>query len=254
MSKSQGQHDMAKRALAPDPDKRSSIPQVAVQALTALSLFFVIMTPVIYIMGRAYHEGMYNYLHLDQSMFPLDTAGMLTEGGVALTDGAASVSKGPAGWWQWLALVLLIVVGGLIWALFALLAKDLKRDPAPRKEEPTAAKKNGNHWLMTSVLPRMALLAIFGIGIYEVIASAALVFIGLTQPFSKLGYEKARTLADDDFKSVPVVSVQSPRGVGMFREIGCGPQFCALWKDKHASFVPVSQVMWGDAPTPNDRR
>lgn len=123
-----GPHETVKNAVTPEPVKALSRSQTAIQWLTAASLFFVVMTPVIYIMGRAYHDGWYGYLKLDQSMFPLDTAGMLTEGGMALTQGFGELSHWFGGSLrQWLILLFVIIVGGVIWAIFAMLIKDLRR-------------------------------------------------------------------------------------------------------------------------------
>lgn len=247
-----GPHEAVKNAVTPEPVKALSHSQTAIQWLTAASLFFVVMTPVIYIMGRAYHDGWYDYLKLDQSMFPLDTAGMLTEGGVALTQGFGELSHWfGGGLRQWLISLLIIIVGGVIWAIFAMLIKDLRSDGAKTKKNPDKHKNSFFRWLVTSALPRIALLALFGFTIYEFIAATALVFLTLTQPFVALGKYEAEKSAAVEFNRSPIVTVKLPQGDVKFREIGCGPQFCALWKDKHASYAPVSMITWGDSPTPD---
>lgn len=247
-----GSHEAVKHAANTEPSKPPSRSQTAIQWLTAASLFFVVMTPVIYIMGRAYHDGWYAYLNLDQSMFPLDTAGMLTEGGMALTQGVGVLSHGHGGGLgQWLVLLLIIIVGGVIWAIFALIVKDLTNDGTKKKKDPDKHTNSFFQWLLTSALPRIALLALFGFTIYEFIAAVALVFITLTQPFVFLGKYEAGKSAAVDFNHSPVVTVKSPQGDAKFREIGCGPQFCALWKDKHASYAPISAITWGDSPAPD---
>ena len=247
-----GPHEAVKNAANPELGKPLSRSQTAIQWLTAVSLFFVVMTPVIYIMGRAYHDGWYDYLHLDQSMFPLDTAGMLTEGGIALTQGFGVLSHWHGGGLvQWLVLLLIIIVGGVIWAIFALVVKDLTNGGTKKKKDPDKHTNSFFRWLLTSALPRIALLALFGFTIYEFIAAVALVFITLTQPFVSLGKYEAEKSAAVDFNHSPIVTVKSPQGDLTFREIGCGPQFCALWKDKHASYASVSMITWGDSPSPD---
>ena len=62
MSKSEGLHDAVKQAITPEPGKRPSRLQGAIQVFTALLLFFVVMTPITYFVGRAYHDGWYDAL------------------------------------------------------------------------------------------------------------------------------------------------------------------------------------------------
>ena len=251
MSKTDGTHEAVKPSVTPDPGKPIARIQTATQWLTAASFFFVVMTPVIYIMGRAYHDGWYAYLNLDQGMFPLDTPGMLAEGFVALADGLGRLLKGDGELLHhWFLLLLVVVAGGFVWALFAHLNQLLDEDRPGRKKDQAKQKVTFTRWLMWSAFPRVALLAIFGFAIYELIAATALVFLSLTQPLVALGKYEASQAAANDFKTAPVVTLKSPQGDVKLREIGCGPQFCALWGDKHASYAPVSAVSWGDAPAP----
>jgi len=211
------------------------------------------MTPVTYIAGRAYHDGWYDRLHLDQSMFPLDTAGMLTEGAIAIEDGFGKVATAAlqAVGNHWFVVLLIVVGGGLIWAALAPIFQKLDEDRADRKKALPKRHRPILRWLSMSALPRIALVSIFGFAIYECIAAVTLVFTLLTLPFVQLGSYEAGLAVSKDFKESPMVTVKSPKGDVQRREIGCGPAFCALWGDRHASYAPVSAITWADSPSPS---
>lgn len=210
---------------------------------TLTSLFFVVMTPVIYLAGRAYHDGWYAALNLNQGMFPLDTAGMLIEGAIAFGSGFGKLSTACIGLalHHWLVLLIVTLGGGLIWAAIASLSKRLDEDRATRKKA-DSAKETGKHWLFKVAIPRMLLLALAVSVFYEFVFAMTLGFALLTQPFVVLGKDEAKAAAAKGFEKSPMVTVRSPKGDVQRREIGCGPQFCALWGDGHASYAPVSAI------------
>ena len=99
MSKSRGPHEAVKPllpVLPSDPGKGSALLHTVVQILTALSLFFVVMAPIAYVNGRAYHDGWYDALHLDQAMFPLDAQGTTTQAMVAWEVAFSAMFSGTA--------------------------------------------------------------------------------------------------------------------------------------------------------------
>lgn len=246
-----GPHQAAKEAVAPDPGKPPSTLQTTIQLFTAISLFFVIMTPVMYLAGRAYHDGYYNALQLDQSMFPLDNAGTLTEGAIALGMGFGKLATAliEVIGHHWLVMLSIVVSGGLVWAGFASLFRRMDEERAGRKKKTVEGKKSAWSWFLKSALPRVAVIALAGFALYEFIIGLTLVYVLLTQPFIVLGKMEAQSEMDNDFARFATVKVKTPAGDESLREISCGPQFCALWKDKHASYAPVSTITWADAPT-----
>jgi len=251
MTKS-GSNEALKQVVALEPESPRSRVHEATQLLTAVSLFFVVMTPVAYFAGRAYHDGWYDALHLDQGMFPLDTAGMMTEGFVAAGDAAAKLAKAAVAaiLAHWFLLIVIILAGGLIGACFRWINHRVSESIAKQTKKASDdhdGKKRGLAFL--TITPTIVLLLI-GLVLYELVFGFILGYTILTQPFYQLGKYEAKQASANDFKQSPIVTVKSDKGDVARREIGCGPQFCALWGEGHASFAPVSDITWGDAPPP----
>jgi hypothetical protein len=234
------------------PYRSSSRLQTGTQILTLLSLLFVVITPVTYFNGRAFHDGWYAYLHLDQQMFPLDTAGMLTQGAVAWGDalaeliGATLKSIGS----HWFVLLLMIFSGALVWSVFAWFNRKMCEGGKRRKRR-LAKPKGRLSALASPVFSRAVILALVLFLSIEVISLMTLGFAALSLPFYQLGGYEAKKAVAVNFEKEPLVLVKSPKGDIMeLRELGCGPQFCAFWGNGHASTAPLSAIMWSDSPPP----
>ncbi|WP_445145021.1 hypothetical protein [Dyella sp. Tek66A03] len=233
-------------------DKPPSRLQAGTQILTLLSLLFVVMTPVTYFNGRAFHDGWYAYLHLDQQMFPLDTAGMLTQGAVAWGDALAELidatfkSIGA----HWFVVLLMIFSGALLWSVFAWLNRTMEEGG---KKKERAAKTEGRLARLASpVFSRAIVLTLALFLAIEVVSLMTLGFAALSLPFYLLGRYEAKKAVSIDFAKNPLVTVKSAKGdILELRELGCGPQFCALWGNGHASTAPLSAISWSDSPPPD---
>jgi len=234
-------------------DKLSSRLQTGTQILTLVSLLFVAMTPVTYFNGRAFHDGWYAYLHLDQQMFPLDTAGMLTQGAVAWGDALAELITATLETiaTHWLALLLMIFSGALIWAVFAWLNRKMDEGGKKKKQRPVKIRSRFAK-LSSPILSRAIFLILALLLGFEVISLMTLGFAALSLPFYQLGRYEAKKAAAINFEKDPLVVVKSAKGdVLELRELGCGPQFCALWGNGHASTAPLSAIVWSDSPPPD---
>ncbi|RUL65787.1 hypothetical protein EKH79_03485 [Dyella dinghuensis] len=229
--------------------------QRTVQIFTAVTLFFAMMTPVTYFIGRAYHDGWYDYLHLDQGMFPLDTSGMLIDGIEAWGDtvGLLANAVGKMLRVHWLWLIFLMASGGLIWSAFAYFFERLGNKRAKQKVEPTGHVESQRRRPLAAVFLRLLVIFLIFCFVYELIFGLTLAFALLTVPFFRLGAHEARIAADNNFKNAPVVTVKLPNGdLSEQREIGCGPQFCALWGSGYASTVPLSAITWVESSPPGN--
>lgn len=252
MSKPEGPHDAVKHAVTPEPGKPPSRLQSAIQLFTAVSLFFVVMTPITYFVGRAYHDGWYDALGLDGSLFPLDTATMLTQGFMVAENGfgkLATASLQAVGTHFFLLLSVLLTAA-LTWAAFKWLGHRLDERSADKPKKPAqdqhVRQKSLRFLIINAILT--ALLVVFGF--YEVVFGVWLLGALFTEPFYQLGKYDAKQVAAKGFNLSPMVTVKSPTGDVPRREIGCGPAYCALWGDGHASQAPIASVGWADAPPP----
>jgi ABC-type Fe3+ transport system permease subunit len=252
MSKPEGPHDAVKQAITPKPGKPPSRLQTAIQVFTALSLFFVVMTPITYFVGRAYHDGWYDALGLDGSLFPLDTATMLTQGFMVAENGfgkLATASLQAVGA-HFVLLVSVLLTAALTWAVFKWLEHRLDERSASKAKKPAqdqhVRQKSLRFLIINAILT--ALLVVFSF--YEVVFGVWLLGALITEPFYQLGKYDAKQIAAKGFTLSPMVTVKSPTGDVKRREIGCGPAYCALWGDGHASQAPIASVGWADAQPP----
>lgn len=250
MSKPESHH-MVKPTTPETVKPLSRIPS-AVQIFTAVSLFLVVMTPIAYLNGRAFHDGWYGALKLDQAMFPLDTQSMLIEATLAWEDGLSVlfVAIGKAIMTHWWQLILMIVVDSLLIAgfIFALNWWDSRR--AKRSGKPTQPKKPLIRRAVARILSPLIVLGISVSAIYVAIFCLTLVIAALILPFAQVGHYEAKKEVASNFADMPMVTIKTAKGDVQRREIATGPQFFAVWGDGHASFFPVSQVAWGDADAP----
>lgn len=253
MSKSGGPHEAVTKAIAAESGKPPSRLQVVILWLTAMSLFWVVMTPVTYFIGRAFHDGWYEALHLDPGMFPLDTASMLIQGFVAEGEALAKLAGGIS---QVLVthgvlLLALLAIGALTWGAIMWLGHwaDDRRARQPKK----SAKPDGTQRrsLGSLIFTAVLMLLLFAFSFYELVFGLTLGYALVTLPFYKLGQYEANQLASTDFVKKPTVTVKTQTGDMQLRELGCGPIFCALWANKHASFAPSSTITWGDGSVPD---
>lgn len=252
MSKPGGAHEVVKQAAAPEPGKSPSLAQLAIQVFTAVSLFLVVMTPIIYCIGRAYHDGWYSELNLDGSLFPLDTASMLTQGFMVAAGGLAKLALATlhALAVHFFLLLCVAVTAGMTLAgcrwMGHRLDEKVAGKPKRSDQDQRAWQRSPRFLIISSFL--VVLLALCAC--YEAIFGLSLVAALFTQPFYQLGREDAAQLVAKGFNLSPMVTVKSPNGVVQRREITCGPAFCALWGEGHASQAPIAMVGWADAPSP----
>ena len=253
MSKSHGAHgphEAVKQAVLPESGKPPSRLQVVILWLTAISLFWVVMTPITYFVGRAYHDGWYDELGLDGSLFPLDTASMLTQGFEVAGDGMAKFSAASlqALAHHWIFLSLFLLAMGSTWGACKWLEHrvDERRASKPKKpaQDQRVRQRSLRFHTTNAILTMLIALFVF----YEVVFGFPLTAALLTQPFYQLGRDEAKAFADKGFDRSPMVTIKSSSGDVQRREIGCGPAYCALWGDGHASQAPIASVGWADAP------
>lgn len=222
-----------------------------VQVLAALSAVLVVLTPVIYFNGRAFHDGWYDHFHLDPSMFPLDTAGMLTEGAIAWGDGLAAIVSAVThvSVWIWLRVASVLLGGALLGAGFVWIHKllETKRN---KKSAPKRWPKIGE--LGKQLLSTLLVMGVSAAAIYVLVFGLIFVMALLSAPFYELGKHQASLAAQGNFSDRPTITAKISTTEHVKRqEMECGTQFCALWGEGHASVAPVSAIEWGDAPPPD---
>lgn len=251
MFKSEGPHEAVKQAVMAEPGKPPSRLQIATQWVTFLSFFFVVMTPITYFIGRAYHDGWYDALNLDGGLFPLDTAAMLTQGFVVAGDGLAKLATAivHALATHFLLLLSVVLTAALTWATGKWMEHRLDKRNTSKSKKPAQDQHVRQRSLRFLTINSILVVLIGVFGIYELVFVLTLGYIVVTQPFYQLGKYEAQEKASTDFEKSPMVTVKTSTGDVKFRELGCGPQFCALWGNKRASFAPVSTITWGDAPS-----
>lgn len=234
-----------------DSSQSSARAPKAISILTVFSLALVVLTPVVYFCGRAFHDGWYGELRLDPGMFPLDTAGMLTEGGVALgdiisfsADTLLEVTKN----FPW-RVVFLILGLSTTWVVVTKAGRWLDHrglEWIGKIAHPIRAKVA--RFLGPFIKPTF-IVALAFVMLFEFAFGLTSMFGLIVLPFYRMGQHEAKVAVSKGFSLLPRVAVKNPAGsLTEMREVGCGPQFCGLWNKDHAITVPVSALTWLESP------
>jgi hypothetical protein len=228
-------------------------PQRITPWLTVITAGLVILTPVFYFNGRSFHDGWYLYFNLDASMFPLNPADMLSMGGRAWTDGLSEISLVILHHFPklWHKLAWLILGDSLAVVAMRMFINYVERRNTKRDAKLGRQKKEGDpHWIKQFILT-VVLIGFFFVFLFVGLILLTMGFAGLSYPFRNLGSYEAQLEVQSDFKDVPLLSVKTATGDQFnLPEIGCGPQFCAVWDNGHALTVPVAAVTWGVSAPP----
>lgn len=205
-----------------DPGKAATLYLTKVQILVAL---LVLITPVVYFNGSAFHEGWYEYFRLDPAMFPLDTPGTLTWGTVAWADLLLKIvtTLKQVELSRWLLPMSLVGGGAVTGSLMAWGHDSWKLSRAKRGNQPTSESlKKFRLVAIRLVLPIVAMV-LFAVAIYALIFAVMLVLAIMSGPFYALGVEAAQKAALNGFPDRPVVIVTTQTRAVEQREIACGP-------------------------------
>jgi len=224
-----------------------------IQQLLASSLFLAALTAIVYLNGNAFRAGYYSYFRTDSAMFPLDSAGTVSMGFRAWGEGFAAVvlTLFRSGAAHRIGIAMFLILAGFCYAtldhLIALRQRQLERDDSA---PPEPNRSSISRWLR-KCFGWTALFSVSGAIVCAALLATTLSFGLLILPFEQLGRYEAKHDAADQFKYRAQVSVKSPSGVGgIYRIISCGPQFCTLWGNEHATTVPVSVIVWAESPPP----
>lgn len=238
-------------ALGLDASKSATLYLTKIQILVA---FLVLITPIVYFNGRVFHDGWYSHFHLDPAMFPLDTAGTLTWGAIAWGNGLIAIvtTMKQVELGRWLLPMSLIGGGAVLGSLVAWGGDIWKRSRAERGKLPTSKFWQKVRLLASRIFLPILMMGISAAAIYVFIFVLMFVLAIMSAPFFALGETAAKKAALNDFSDMPMATVKTQTSSVQLREMGCGPQFCALWGNKHASVAPVSAITWGEAPAPSD--
>jgi hypothetical protein len=216
------------------------------------------MAPIAYVNGRAYHDGWYDALQLDQSMFPLDVQGTTSQALVAWAAAISTMFTGVAHGLasHWLVALFgfatdFLLIAAFIWLLERSDNRGRKQADVPVNQEKSLSRRVLDRASQPFLM--LGLLAAVG---FALTACLMIVISGLVLPFSKVGGDQAKHEVAINFADRPMMHVKFPDGERMMREIACGPQFCAFWdidKTDRAIVAPVSAVIWGEAPPPDSK-
>jgi hypothetical protein len=187
-------------------------------------------------------------------MFPVDVQGTTTQALVAWSAAIPAMFSGMAqtlgAHWQLMLFGLatdFLLIVGFVWLLERSDNRVGKQTNIPVSREKSLPRRVFDRASQPFVMLGlwMATGVIFTIGLLFVI-------IGLVLPFSKVASDQAKHEIAINFADRPMMHVKLPDGETMMREISCGPQFCAFWdagKNGHAALIPVTAVLWGEAPS-----
>lgn len=230
--------------------------QSARQILGALSVLLVLLTPVAYLNGRAFHDGWYAYFKLDPYMFPLDTAGILHNAPTAWVNGifalAHILATGLIAHLGYVVLYLLFVV--LVWRAGGWLLSHLKRREGRHHAETTGQRRSLLRRVLWWIAEPLMGLGISVGALYIMLYGLSMVVILLILPFELVGRHEAKLEVERHFQNMPVVTLKSPKGdQADYHIIGCGPQFCGVFGEGHATTVPISAITWAVSSPPDSR-
>ena len=230
--------------------------QNAGQILGVLSVLLVLLTPVAYLNGRAFHDGWYAYFKLDPYMFPLDTAGILQNAPTAWVNGILALAHiaitGIVAHWGYTTLYLVLLI--LIWRTGGSLLSHLKRSQTRRRAETNQQRRSLLRRVLWWIAEPLIGLGISVGALYIMLYGLSMVVILLILPFELVGRHEAKLEVERHFQNMPVVTLKSPKGdQADYHIIGCGPQFCGVFGEGHAITVPVSAITWAISSPPDNR-
>jgi hypothetical protein len=203
-----------------------------------------IATPIVYLNGRAYHDGYLAYFHLDTSMFPIDVPSTFVLAARAWLEGATVVltSTAQALKHHWFVIIVVpIVLVGTFSALAYGVGRRLQRSLEKKTD-------GGSRHLILPPAFRMALgsvtTLIFGAyGLYTfftIIGAALLLFVA---PFVGVGKAAAERDSKIGFSSSPSVELSDAHlSPSIYRIIECSDKFCALYSTDDIATVAISSV------------
>lgn len=218
-------------------------------SLTAwVPITLALLTPLLYLNGKAFYEGHLTYLHLNTTMFPQDTADTMMSAVTAWLSvsiyGLPGIERFLELNWKLALLIVISVslgVGTLNWGLnkLALKLENVKLD----ESLPSSAKA----WLtwLQDILNVSAwlFLPVYGFIVLTLIVTICLFF--LLFPFLHLGKQHAANQLEKGFVTSPLVRIANPEGLAdQYRVVECSARFCALYAEGQMITVPLSAITW----------
>lgn len=210
-----------------------------------IPITLALLTPIFYLNGKAFQEGYLNYLNLNASMFPQDTAGTMMSSVVAWSSAVAGGLKNTTGllnsYWGWILVALFGLSISLGTAMFSgrklhtyLKSRLIIEKLSPQAEEWVEDIFKIGKWL---IIPTY--------GIYLIMFFIALALMMLLAPFHALGEQYAADQIEEEFENAPVVIAKDPQGLsGEYQIIQCSQSFCALYSKRTIITVPSSSIIW----------
>lgn len=207
-----------------------------------------ILAPVCYLNGRAFHDGYLTRLHLEPSMFPLDTQGTFIEAAGAWMQGSSIVLRAfsealAAHWFLALVLPTLLVLGLSVSFHYVVdSAQDLR----------TRIHKDPTHHARWKRLGSMCVpvgLMLFAVyALYTALTLIRAVLLLAMGPFVLAGQQAAASDLVKGFPNEPATELTAPQGErAAYRIILCSEKFCALYRDGEVVTVPLVTITWASS-------
>jgi hypothetical protein len=207
-----------------------------------------ILTPVCYLNGRAFHSGYLTRLHLEPSMFPLDTQGTFIEAAGAWMQGSSIVlrafSEALAAHWFLALLLPIALVLGLSFILHVVVERAL--DLRTRIHQHPTHHARWKRVASMCVPVGLMLFAVYAI--YTALTLIRAVLLLAMGPFVLAGQQAAASDLAKGFPNEPATELTPPQGErAAYRIILCSEKFCALYRDGEVVTVPFATITWASS-------
>lgn len=214
-------------------------------AASATPIIIALVTPALYLIGKAYYEGFLNHLGIHISMLTQDTPATLAYGIIAVLSGSMLALNITTSFlhehWHYIFTTFLILTTSI--SLLNVAEKRLRRN-LESIEFTTKLNPQTKHFLEITTTTGFWLF----VPLYLVMLCtfAIILFLSpLIVPFFYLGEKQASKDIENGFYDRPLANVIGPHGVpNEYRIILCSENFCALYKDGEIVTASLSKITW----------
>lgn len=210
-----------------------------------ISITALVLTPLFYMAGKAYHDGYLAFFKLETSMFPLDTYTTFSTATIALIYAIVEILTGTQ--------AIFSAHYGVIISIYALAVAGLfmfrhlgRRASREHKTSPPSKSISYSTAFIIKEIGECALWILMpGYMTYLTMVVVAAFLLLLIGPFNHIGKLQAQKNLFSEFKNSPVVNITSRNGIREnYRVIECSTLFCALYARDVVITVPVSEMKW----------
>lgn len=257
---------------APRPRRRTWIHRwrAALPSAAAWPVLLTVMAGVFVLTGRVFRLGYLGYFHLEPSLFPDDLSARVTYAVIAWAQALALFSQVTSKFWvghivlSILAPTSALLAIAVIFALVRMLT-DVARRQGSQTSPPGWMRRGvagvgrgllfALRWLFPSErawmpVERARRVILGGLTIYLAILILGSALNLLLLAFQMAGEHSAARDVATGFQDHAVVKVREGAQDRSYRLMECGPAYCALFSERHAVVIPLSEMKRAESAIP----